>query len=60
VKEQTMKKTNEALMTDDRKDTIIHWRADDLLVKKLDEGKTLFGTRSEFIRRAVNAYSVAV
>lgn len=54
-----MKKTNEALITDDRKDTIIHWRADDLLVKKLDEGKTLFGTRSEFIRRAVNAYRLA-
>lgn len=54
-----MKKTNEAVTTDDRKDTIIHWRADDALVKKLDEGRILFGTRSEFIRRAVNAYRLA-
>ena len=41
---------------EDRKDTIIHWRADDGLVRMLDEGKERFGTRSEFIRQAVSSF----
>lgn len=42
--------------TEDRKDIIIHWRADAALVKRLEEGAEHFGTRSEFIRRAIWAY----
>ena len=41
------------------KKTVIHLRADDTLVKKLDEGKTVYGSRSEFIRRAIDAFGAS-
>ena len=55
-----MKKQNTTETPSERKDHIVHWRADDGLVKTLDEGKTIYGTRSEFIRRAVKSFRLAL
>ena len=48
------------LNDEDRKEKMINWRATPRLVQKLDEGATRFGTRSEFIRRAVASFRFAV
>jgi hypothetical protein len=48
------------LKDEDRKETMINWRATARLVQKLDEGATRFGTRSEFIRHAIAAFRFAV
>ena len=55
-----MKKQNTSETTSERINHIVHWRADDELIKKLDEGKMIYGTRSEFIRRAVQSFRLAV